>query len=67
MKTPTTMDDPVNLPLPPEWPQPRPDCARCADLARQRDEARAAADFSRVTDCNVRMRSHPVHGRKQPQ
>ncbi|GHF73825.1 hypothetical protein [Streptomyces thermodiastaticus] len=50
----------LGLPLDP--PQPVPGCRECADLARQRAEAQAAKDYSRATDCNVRLRRHAWHG-----
>jgi hypothetical protein len=43
-------------------PIPNFDCDVCQSLGRQRDEARAAGDMSRVTDCNVEIRRHP-HGK----
>ncbi|MFF3468991.1 hypothetical protein ACWCQN_46860 [Streptomyces sp. NPDC001984] len=55
---PTEMSPPVNLPLPPEWPEPAPRCSVCAALARQRDEAAEAGDHSQVSDCNVEIREH---------
>lgn len=45
--------------LPPE-PDPVAGCPTCRDLARQREEARAARDGSRVSDCNVLIRAHPT-------
>ncbi|MET8982157.1 hypothetical protein ABZX85_41895 [Streptomyces sp. NPDC004539] len=45
-----------NFPLP--WPAPRPDCTQCADLARERAQARRVGDGSRAVDCNVRIRTH---------
>lgn len=65
MKWDVFMDDSIDLPLPLEEPEPRPDCAKCTDLAVQREEARQAGDLSRVSDCNVRMRKHH-RGRRQP-
>jgi hypothetical protein len=64
MKT-TTMDDPVNLKLPAEWPTPRPGCAECAALDAQRSDAQSAGDFSLVSDCNVKMRRHHARRRRQ--
>jgi hypothetical protein len=57
----TTMSPPPVLGLLPPEPDPVADCAKCRDLARQREEARAARDGSRVSDCNVLIRAHP-HG-----
>lgn len=54
----TTMSGPMHLPLPPAPPAPIPGCVICADLERKRAEAKTAADYSRVSDCNVRMRRH---------
>jgi hypothetical protein len=39
-------------------PHPNPDCARCGELAQERAEAAKARDLSRVTDCNVLIRTH---------
>ncbi|MFB7089492.1 hypothetical protein [Streptomyces sp. NPDC056296] len=47
--------DPDDLSRP---PRPRPDCAECAELARSRDDARAAYDRSAETDANVLLRQH---------
>lgn len=63
---PTTMSDPVDLPLPPEWPEPASRCGVCAALARQREGAAADGDHSKVSDCNVEMRRHrDPHQRRQ--
>lgn len=53
-----TMSGPVHVALPTAWPAPHPDCAVCRALAAQRDEAHAAADYSKVTDLNVEIREH---------
>jgi len=37
---------------------PNPDCARCGELAEERAEAARDGDRSRVTDCNVMIRTH---------
>ena len=58
----TTMDPPVHLRLPRADPEPPPGCDVCAALERQRSEAAKAGDGSRVSDCNVEIRSHPTHG-----
>lgn len=52
------------LQMPATPPQPTPCCVVCASLDRQRTQARTAGDYSRVSDCNVRMRSHTC--RKAP-
>ncbi|MFE4758464.1 hypothetical protein ACFRIB_51390 [Streptomyces mirabilis] len=54
----TAMDDPVDLPLPPDWPKPAPRCGVCGALARQRAEASAVGDYSKVSDCNVEIPQH---------
>lgn len=54
----TTMDEPVNLPLPLDRPEPSPRCGVCAALARQRAAAEAGGDWSKVSDCNVEIRGH---------
>ena len=56
--TDTTMNAPVDLPLPPEWPEPSPLCGVCASLAKQRAEAAGVGDYSKVSDCNVEIREH---------
>ncbi|MET7781501.1 hypothetical protein ABZU94_07215 [Streptomyces mirabilis] len=67
MTTNTTMDPPVDLPLPLEWPTPSPRCGVCGALARQRTEAAAAGDYSKVSDCNIEIRAHlSPHRRRQP-
>lgn len=48
------------LQMPPAPPAPVPGCARCAALDEQRTRAFTAGDYSRVSDCNIRMRRH--HG-----
>ncbi|MFE7317358.1 hypothetical protein ACFU7T_30295 [Streptomyces sp. NPDC057555] len=57
----TGMSDPVHLPDPGVVREPRPvaGCDVCAALARQRERARAAGNWSKVSDCNVEMRRHP--------
>lgn len=40
-------------------PIPNFGCDVCQSLGREREEARAAGDMSRVTDCNVEIRRHP--------
>lgn len=42
-----------------ERPRPVPGCVTCAALAQQRAAAAAAGDYSRVSDCDVRLRRHP--------
>ncbi|MHC5903661.1 hypothetical protein ACVNF4_07065 [Streptomyces sp. S6] len=37
---------------------PNPDCARCGELAEERAQAARDGDWSRVTDCNVMIRTH---------
>ncbi|MEU6376832.1 hypothetical protein [Streptomyces sp. NPDC046909] len=66
MKT-TTMSDPVHLPLPEEWPDPRPGCEVCDALASERSKAAAQQDYSKVTDCNIELRAHkqPHHRRRR--
>ena len=43
-------------------PEPFEGCDVCQALARQRDRARKAQDYSRVSDCNVEITRHP-HGK----
>lgn len=56
--TTTTMDPPVDLPLPEAWPKPVPRCGVCSALAAQRATAQASGDYSGVTDANVEIRNH---------
>jgi hypothetical protein len=53
-----TMDSPVTLGLPPDDPEPPADCGVCAALVKQRAEARARDDLSKVSDLNVEIRAH---------
>ncbi|WP_371580169.1 hypothetical protein [Streptomyces sp. NBC_01314] len=55
----TTLDySPISLGLPLDEPKPSTDCQVCAALVRQRTEARARGDMSRVSDLNVEIRNH---------
>lgn len=45
--------------MPPAQPEPAPGCGVCATWVQRRAEAQAAGDYSRVSDCNVRLRQHP--------
>ncbi|MFJ9626650.1 hypothetical protein ACIRU8_03010 [Streptomyces sp. NPDC101175] len=54
----TTMSGPVDLPPPMFEPAPVAGCDVCAVLKRDRETARSKGDLSKVTDCNVEMRSH---------
>lgn len=56
---------PFGLTLPPEEPVPPADCGVCAALVKQRAEARARDDLSRVSDLNVEIRAHHVPRRKR--
>jgi len=47
----------LDLPLP-DPPEPLEDCGVCQALVKQRKQARAAGDWSRVTNCNVGIRNH---------
>jgi hypothetical protein len=49
----------VRAPLPD--PVPAPDCVSCARLAEWRAVARQNGEWSRASDCNIRMRRHPDH------
>ncbi|MEU6229628.1 hypothetical protein [Streptomyces sp. NPDC047042] len=46
------------LQMPAVPPEPTPGCVVCASLGRQRTQARSVGDYSRVSDCNVRMGAH---------
>ncbi|QIJ60587.1 hypothetical protein [Streptomyces sp. JB150] len=54
----TAQERPIDLGPPLDPPAARPDCAVCQALARQRAEAAARGDHSRVTDCDVEIRNH---------
>lgn len=63
----TTMEAPVNFPLPESWPEPRPRCKVCAALAAERVEAWRTGDHSKVSDCNIEIRAHGApHRRRRP-
>ena len=59
------MDPPPLLGLPLDEPVPPADCGVCAALVKQRAEARARDDGSRVSDLNVEIRAHHEPRRKQ--
>lgn len=55
---------PVELPLSLYCaPDPVADCDVCQALDKQRSEARAEGDMSKVSDLNVEIRNHPHRGR----
>ncbi len=64
MSIPLSPPPAVHPPLDP--PRPVLGCAQCAALVQQRAEARAAGDFSRVSDCHVLMRRHARQARHKP-
>lgn len=65
MRQQTTMDEqPIDLALPLDQPQPAAQCGVCAALARQRAAAEAAGDWSKVSDYNIEIRDHPPHRRR---
>lgn len=56
---------PIDLSLRfPGNPPPAPGCGVCAALAKERGEAAAEGDGSRVSDLNVEIRNHP-HARSE--
>lgn len=57
----TTQAPPVHLLDPTRPPEPVPGCDVCGALNRQRIQATAKGDHSRVSDCTVEMRRHS-HG-----
>ncbi|MFJ9376817.1 hypothetical protein [Streptomyces sp. NPDC101455] len=57
------MDAPPVLGLPLDEPTPSPGCGVCTALARQRADAHAVGDYSKVSDLNVELRSHQAAGR----
>lgn len=60
----TTMEPPPFFGPPVEEPVPPTDCGVCAALVKQRAEARARDDGSRVSDLNVEIRAHHDPRRK---
>ncbi|MFG2794917.1 hypothetical protein [Streptomyces sp. NPDC048419] len=52
----TTQARPVHVGRP--EPEPVGGCDACAALYRAREVARRDGNLSRVTDCNIAMRSH---------
>ena len=44
-------------------PEPFQDCGVCAALVRQRADAQAAGDHSKISDLNAELRSHPAADR----
>jgi hypothetical protein len=55
---------PVELPLRLDGdPRPVADCDVCQALDKQRSEARAQREMSKVSDLNVEIRNHPHKGR----
>ncbi|MEU9406206.1 hypothetical protein AB0E08_10935 [Streptomyces sp. NPDC048281] len=61
------LGEPLDLPLPEAWPKPHPRCRACAQLAKERLEAQAEGDYSKVSDANVELRRHASpHRRRQP-
>ncbi|UJV43797.1 hypothetical protein [Streptomyces sp. AMCC400023] len=68
MKTPTEMDPAPVLGMPLPDPIPPADCGWCATLVKERAEARARDDGSRVSDLNIEIRHcdhEPPRRRKQ--
>ncbi|MFM9675753.1 hypothetical protein [Streptomyces brasiliscabiei] len=65
MKTSMTTDEAVALGLPLPDAEPPADCGVCAALVKQRSEARARDDLSRVSDLNVEIRNHHPARRKR--
>lgn len=41
-------------------------CDECARLEREKEQARAEHDYSKVTDCNVLLKKHPNHPAPEP-
>jgi hypothetical protein len=58
MKTQTSSPEPFDLSVSAPAATPVPGCDRCAELARERGEARRARDYSRASDCAVGIRTH---------
>jgi hypothetical protein len=55
------MAGPVHLTMPADRPEPTEGCDVCAALVKQRATARARADASAVSDCNVEIAAHTGH------
>lgn len=53
---PATVELPLRVTL---EPTPVEGCGVCSALSKQRHEARADQNMSRVSDCNVELRNHP--------
>ena len=62
---PATLDSSPFPGFPPREPTPPAGCQVCGDWARQRAEARAEGDKSRVSDMNVLMRRHCPPGQER--
>lgn len=65
MRQQSIQEPPVTLGLPLEEPVPPADCGVCAALVKQRAEARARDDLSKVADLNVEIRAHHQPRRKR--
>lgn len=66
MKTITYPQPPVELPLRLDSePKGDPNCEVCRALVKERSDAQARGDSSKVSDCNVELRKHPCTGKKR--
>ncbi|MFI6661514.1 hypothetical protein ACIBL8_39040 [Streptomyces sp. NPDC050523] len=54
----TTHTGPVHVGLPEPEPKPVGGCDACCALYREREAVRRDGNLSKVTDCNIAMRSH---------
>ncbi|GGJ55409.1 hypothetical protein GCM10010121_077510 [Streptomyces brasiliensis] len=64
--TKTYPSPPVELPLRLDSdPPPASECDVCRALDRERSEARAKGEMSKVSDLNVEIRNHPHKGRRR--
>ncbi|MCC3769632.1 hypothetical protein [Streptomyces sp. UNOC14_S4] len=63
MKAKTYPQPSVELPLKLDSePEGDPHCGVCTSLFKERSEAQARGDGSKVSDCNVELRNHPHKG-----
>ncbi|MEU8693014.1 hypothetical protein [Streptomyces sp. NPDC048665] len=62
----TYPSDPIELPLRLDAdPKPAADCRVCQALDKQRSEARAKHNMSKVSDLNIEIRNHPHKGKRE--
>lgn len=47
--------------MPAALPEPVSGCVTCTALAERRQQAQAAGDYSRMSDCNIWISRHAYH------